>query len=352
MSQPKSVYTITGGGTKFISRLLSKGGASKFIEEIIIPYGTASSSQLLGYTPKKYACAEVARHLAVKSYYRCRELIDNESESVLGLGVTCKLKAEDEREGRRHEVHIAVHRCDSTSVSSFSLNGSRKEEEDLTAYLIEKELESNIYDSFPAERFHQQFQPTKAPDLIDLVRGKRSTVALDHIKDPFLIKSPVIFPGSFNPAHYGHAKMAELAYHHTGQPVYFELCIHNTDKPSLDHIDIHYRYWNLIKFCDKAWYGGIILTTTPLFIDKINYYITPRFIVGTDTLSRIMDRKYYNKYYDCHMDKLSAGACSFLHFKRNEHEFPKVPRECEDFVIQTIPYVDDGVSSSKIRVLS
>jgi nicotinic acid mononucleotide adenylyltransferase len=347
---PRSCWYITGGGSQFISNILSNGGASKFVEEVVVPYGTASSSTLLGYSPKRYACADVARHLAVKAYYRCRELIKNTDEPALGLGVTCKLSVEGERADRRHEVHIAVHQCESTSVSSFQLtDNDRKKEERLAAELIKNELIGGGYPA-GAYRFDHAFQPTRSQDIIDLVRGSKNSIVMDAIRNPFYLHKPVIFPGSFNPPHHKHEEMARLAWESTGSQVYFELCIHNTDKPSLDHIDIHYRYYNLLKYCEQPWYGGIIFTATPLFVDKKDLFIEPQFIVGTDTLRRIMSSKYYNSLYNFRlsMNELESD-CRFLHFQRKNEHITAIPSECKNLNIKQMEYEDNGLSSTQIR---
>ena len=51
----------------------------------------------------------------------------------------------------------------------------------------------------------------------------------------------ILFPGAFNPPHWGHKRMAELAAERYGRPVTFELSITNVDKPPLDFIEIAER---------------------------------------------------------------------------------------------------------------
>ena len=43
----------------------------------------------------------------------------------------------------------------------------------------------------------------------------------------------LIFPGSFNPFHSGHAAMSKLAQNKTGLGLAYEICVQNADKPPL-----------------------------------------------------------------------------------------------------------------------
>eukprot|EP00536_Pseudo-nitzschia_multiseries_P009229 jgi/Psemu1/288317/fgenesh1_pg.253_\ len=137
----------------------------------------------------------------------------------------------------------------------------------------------------------------------------------------------LVFPGSFNPPHIGHLSLAKASIRtlerlepyvhprkHNEKPILFELSLTNADKPSIDPTVVAER---VRKFLDLAaadadadadvfpqqW--GIVLTRAPLFEEKLRILRRavatttatedPRvnFVIGTDTLVRILNPKYY-----------------------------------------------------------
>jgi nicotinic acid mononucleotide adenylyltransferase len=130
----------------------------------------------------------------------------------------------------------------------------------------------------------------------------------------------LIFPGSFNPCHQGHVSLVKesLKVSNT-QTAWFELSMTNADKPPLEWEDVVKRldnFWNL-KDMPAQW--GIVLTDAPMFKQKVDI-LQPlqvlrsfpggkgkqaqaplSFVIGTDTLVRILNPKYYN---DSHQEML------------------------------------------------
>ena len=95
----------------------------------------------------------------------------------------------------------------------------------------------------------------------------------------------LLFPGAFNPLHHAHQSMLKIAEAKTGLTGAYELSIINVDKPVLDYVEIESR---LQQFNDPVW-----LTRLPTFLDKARFFPGARFIVGTDTVTRIVDPVYY-----------------------------------------------------------
>jgi len=79
--------------------------------------------------------------------------------------------------------------------------------------------------------------------------------------------------------------MLDIAESKTGLTGAYELSITNVDKPLLDYMEIESR---LQQFSNPVW-----LTRLPTFLDKARYFPGAHFIVGTDTVMRIVDPKYY-----------------------------------------------------------
>jgi nicotinic acid mononucleotide adenylyltransferase len=160
-------------------------------------------------------------------------------------------------------------------------------------------------------------------------------VAFRCIRRTVLPPQSIIFPGSFNPVHDGHVELAEAAMAQTSSKMaFFELSITNADKPALSLEAIQERLDNFLQMpllnkageasilSDCRW--GILLTNAPLFKQKVdilqplhvsrtdNQPAPLPFVIGTDTLVRLVDPKYYNDSYEEMVVTLEGMACDFV----------------------------------------
>lgn len=136
---------------------------------------------------------------------------------------------------------------------------------------------------------------------------------------PFKIpKDSLVYPGSFNPLHEGHIALVKAALDtlkasrrsvqnkeeekeegSSHPPVVFEISVTNADKPPLLKHEILkrlsqftesnplFKAYGISNFC-------VCITSEPFFIDKSNIFRGSNFIVGADTLSRLINPKYYD----------------------------------------------------------
>ncbi|MCB9875510.1 MAG: hypothetical protein H6821_15165 [Planctomycetaceae bacterium] len=124
----------------------------------------------------------------------------------------------------------------------------------------------------------------------------------------------VVLPGAFNPLHAGHTRMARLAARVLDVPVAFELSIENVEKPTLDLGAIAKR---LEQFDEEA---TICVTRAATFAHKVQLFSRPTFAVGTDTIMRIADPRYYDNdtsHRDSTLESIAAAGASFLVFGRS-----------------------------------
>ncbi|MEM7456541.1 MAG: hypothetical protein AAF456_19505 [Planctomycetota bacterium] len=122
----------------------------------------------------------------------------------------------------------------------------------------------------------------------------------------------LLFPGSFNPVHEGHRKMAEIAAEKSGMSLWFELSIINVDKqpPSASQLEKRLRG----DFSPH----GLVLTRAARFTEKAALFPECTFVVGADTLIRINDQRYYQTATDRSeaFDDFARHQCQFLTFAR------------------------------------
>jgi nicotinic acid mononucleotide adenylyltransferase len=121
-----------------------------------------------------------------------------------------------------------------------------------------------------------------------------------------------VFPGAFNPLHAGHRQMAELATKRLGTAVEFEISIVNVDKPPLDFTEMHERAAQFSPG-QTLWF-----TRAATFVEKAQLFPEATFIVGTDTILRIADPKYYGHPQARRqaLKSIARQGCRFLVFSR------------------------------------
>jgi Cytidylyltransferase-like len=127
----------------------------------------------------------------------------------------------------------------------------------------------------PLDRFFE------AGRLLHVAADGQMTLPMDTPRGLLLL------PGSFNPLHRGHWKLAQIAAQIVGQPAAFELSVVNVDKPTLSRDGVRRR---LLPF---NWQASVWLTRAPKFSDKAECFPGATFAVGADTALRIVSPRYY-----------------------------------------------------------
>ena len=162
---------------------------------------------------------------------------------------------------------------------------------------------------------------------------------------PMTILPPnsLVIPGSFNPPHKGHVELAKAAMKATGCEIaFFELSITNADKPSLTAEEVARRlqgFLTLTTSMEMPDQWGLILSDAPLFVQKVDLFhpkqvpqttmlpsssVRPTpvlsnapkpplpFVIGTDTLVRILNPKYYNHDTQQMLQAMERMDCTFV----------------------------------------
>lgn len=352
---------VTGGGSEALSRLLSVPGASETVLEALIPYSSASLEDFLHYKPAHYCSRATAQAMAMRAFFRARDLEKRNSKHelddtyLIGVGCSASLRSLRPKKGQ-HRVHIAVQTAQVSSLASLVLtkdSRDREREENVVAALLLNRIADLTgisdripMDLLPGERVDES-SASAWPTWSELILGKRKVAcAIKTEQDASLDSfSGVLFPGAFNPLHEGHQRMAELAEKITGHPVDFEISIENVDKPPLDFFDIQKRASQFAP-PQRCW-----LTRAPTFLEKTKIFPEATFVVGADTIVRIAEPRYYNdsiEQRDAALEELRQQNCRFV-------VFPRVVKEhflsLEDLTLPPmLAERCEAVSSSEFRM--
>lgn len=136
---------------------------------------------------------------------------------------------------------------------------------------------------------------------------------LDGEQTATLAEASVLFPGAFNPIHEGHLQMAHHAARTLAQPVTLEISVRNVDKPPIDYLEMQARAESIDL--------PLVFTNAPTFIEKARIFPGTTFVVGTDTISRIAEPRYYEDSItkrDESLKELASLGVRFLVYGREE----------------------------------
>ncbi len=285
---------VTGGGAQAITWLLTVPGASRTVLETLVPYSEQSLERFLGERPRGIAYSETAETMARRAYRRAVELADA-NVPVVGIGCTAAI-ATDRRKRGAHRAHVA--RCTADSTVTYSLEfkkglRDREGEDTLASMLIVRALAeaSGIPVDFAL--------PLDAAEHID-VRGSGDPIdllvagAIDSVlvgADGTITANGrprgAVLSGSFDPLHVGHRDLASVASETLEMPVTLEMSVANVDKPTLTAPTVRERINQFAGAYD------VVLTKVPTFAEKSRVLPGCCFVIGYDTMKRLVAPKYY-----------------------------------------------------------
>jgi len=332
------VIVSTGGGSQAIAHLLTTPGASSVAVECLIPYARNAVDRLLGGPQESYCSSRAARRLAVMAWQRACGL-GASPNAAIGVAVTASLRSRTVKRGP-HRIVVAVHGLAATSVASLVLHKdarSRAEEEMLAAALLLERLAAipglamQPSASCPLRLLDDEQVTIEccepSPAWRELLAGTRTAVhaAADPSRQrPAGTDEPatdrpsagmLVFPGSFDPLHDGHLRMAIIAQEIAERPLDFELSVTNVDKPSLDYLEMQSRAG---QFAGRSlWF-----TRAATFVEKLDVFPEGTFVMGADTYVRLTDPKYYGgsaEAADRAVNRIAAQTRGLIVFGR-EHD--------------------------------
>ncbi len=226
------------------------------------------------------------------------------SPPLFGLACTASLATNREKRGR-HRAHVAIQTEDATWTATAAFDGDRDSEEAKLLELLWHGLGDALHLTVPVSPPAAQVLTTAArKPWRALILGETAA----HATSPH--DGKLLLPGAFNPLHHAHQRMLTIAEKRTGLPGAYELSIANVDKPALDYTEIARR---LDQFDRPVW-----LTRLPTFLEKARRFQEAHFVVGVDTLVRILEPRYYGSEdaRDAALAELAALDTRFVVFGR------------------------------------
>lgn len=314
---PRCVLAVSGGGAGAAAWLLSVPGGSRSVLEVVVPYEERSLEEFLRHRPSSFCSAETARLMARRARERARWLAPG--QAVAGIACTASLRSDRPKRGD-HRFHLAMETSQHICTYSLTLRKEAREREEeetvldlvflnalAEAFHLAERVEAPL---LPGETVQKERQPSE--DLLNALAEGRLRAVFVEADGRLCRDGPrplLLLSGSFNSLHRGHGMLAEAASRRTGLPAVFELTIENADKPPLAVEEVRRR---LAPFAGMA---PLWLTRTPTFVAKAELFPGVVFVVGADTVARIVQPRFYGgseAQLDQAMTELRSRHCRFL----------------------------------------
>ncbi len=310
---------ITGAGSRALAWLLGVAGASRTVLEAVVPYSYAALSAYLGWEPERVVTAQAARTLAAVAYARARGYAPS-AEPLIGVSCTATIATDRPKRGA-HRCHIGVWDGKAATIHSLVLRKGLRDrdgEEEIVSRLLIHALAAacGLEVAIPLELAEGESVVTTHEAINDplarLFEGSVGKLTY-YGADVFVADEPLrgaILPGSFNPLHEGHIRLAQVAEARLGQRVIFEISVHNVDKPSLTREQVMVR---VRQFAEGP--RRVVLTGEPLYAGKAALFPGCTFVIGYDTAQRLIDPAYYGgdpQQMLAALGTVRAAGCRFL----------------------------------------
>ena len=307
---PQAVIAVAGAGNYALAWLLGVGGASRTVLETRVPYGYRAMTDFLGgHAPEQTVGADTARRMARAAWQRGMALRENPLP-IIGVACTATIATDRAKRGD-HRAYIAVWDDAGVSTTALTLEKGRRDragEENVVSRLVIATIARacGIDDSSidlqlaPSETAHTTTTPHGSP-IQRLLDGNANwlTVPPDGQISADANPPAALLPGSFNPIHAGHTRLAAAGAATLGMSVAYELSVVNVDKPPLTIDEVQRR----IDGFNGA--GPLILTRAETFRKKAALFPGCGFVIGWDTAARLIEPRYYG---NSQRDMLTALA--------------------------------------------
>lgn len=306
----------TGAAAGLQGIFWSVPGCSALLGGASFPYAQSETDALLGFSPGQYATRSTAVDLAIAAFMKVASSAT--VRAPVGVGIAASVASLEAHRGD-HRVHVAVFGEGIARVATMVLRKDGKDARqrdgeacDLFALVsIMAALEertvgtpdfvrvmaaANSFDLLQGEEAETLFTERLMANPLVLAHGRRRPITDITAMGP---DGVLLHPGTFDPPHEGHIDGSRAAFHifvadgARRRPSDVRRLVHTItmdppNKPKLTVTTGLRRTLALGKLgCDT-----LLSTGDPLFVDKARRFPGACFVVGADTVIRMLDPQW------------------------------------------------------------
>ena len=286
----------TGAGLSFQYNLWKKPGCSQYLIGFVTPYAKTELQEFIGYEPEgSFVSKEIALDLAMASYIRASKFKVQEGSNhdvnvgdPVGLGITAA---------------VATNRIPRGEQRAFICVITKNR-----ALLHEVKLDKNLGESY--REAHDQIIAACAENILitaldgmnhgqytdctkeALDRFYQYPTFLEHTRIKESFGADLYLPASLNPIHDGHRKLVRAS---ESISVSYGDCKYliSTVSPHKGEMTLQEMLFKVgMLRAEKTFRGFEFTKDEPLFLDKARKRPNSIFIIGADTMERLLDPKW------------------------------------------------------------
>lgn len=281
-----SIHVITtGAGAGIQQKLWATSGCSAYFSGASFPYDSEETESLLGFMPTQFVSKETAIDLASAAYMKAYRF---GGKKAVGVGVTASVASTREHRGD-HRFYVCVMTEDQVRIGGRTIEKGVGEDfraddgrqvdtyvHNMLTLIATKESGWGLFndetDLAKARFFEHPFFAASGKRMAKVPQGAETRYAM--------------MPGSFNPPHEGHFGLAESFRDDHGKSVLFEIGTNPPHKTPPTVQELLQRA-KMLKGHDVLFSRNM-----PMYIEKAAMFHGMDFIVGADTMLRILDPKW------------------------------------------------------------
>ena len=313
---PHRVIVCATGSNGGIDKWLTVPGASSFYDGYNFTYNRHMTTELIGReVDGSFVSLEMAIQMAAAAYERaCKyAVLDGQAgRPIIAVGITSAVASNRARRGkdqaficvRIDEGFFLVHLEMDKAPDDQEARDARRDEQSQIVDLValnsiltlagaeQIAIEAPGTDSISLRRTEAGFviDPERIDadpeNIFDQVFGLDQDPAIDEID----WSDYVLFPGSFNPLHYGHLAMAGWMEYRTQRKVVFQISQHHPVK-----VELAFKEDLLRRRMRQFRYRHPVVVTRHegLYFDKSKRFPGAHMLLGADALKHMLNPEFY-----------------------------------------------------------
>lgn len=264
----------TGAGAGAQNMLWRVPGASSFLAGASLPYSRHEMQAFCGYEPAEYVHDNTAISMAVSAFLRACQSCPK-GRNPIGIGCTASVATLKPHRGAHRYWVAAINGEGWVHLTGSELAKNSASYRDSDGDFVDSEIEQVLLDSV-AKAHYWRGDEVLQPNVLGLpwflANGRREASPTGAVE---------LLPGAFNPVHAGHLDVSS-------RDTIFQLSLRTPHKDPVSIVEALKR----VAAINAAGHDALVENEASTFLAKARKWPGSTFVIGSDTLVRILDPKY------------------------------------------------------------